>query len=251
MKVTAYKTKLVQPGDNLCTVIAESLPALPERSVLVIASKLFSTSENRFVPRTTEDRTEKHNLVRQEAEWYLEPHTSKYDLMLTIKHNLMFANAGIDESNANGQYLLWPEDPQASLNKVWQFLRQQYGVKEVGVTMSDSAGMPLNWGVTGRAITYCGFKPLKSYIGKADLFGRLLKMEQVSMVQSITVAAVLEMGEGDERTPLGLVEDVKDLEFVDHVPTPEELHSLKLEMDDDAFAPILTKAEWKKGGAET
>ncbi len=249
MKVTAYKTRLVKAGDDITQVIAESLTTLPERSIVVIASKIFSTCENRFVPKTVpeDDKTEKHELVRKEADWYLDANSSQYNLMLTIKRNWMFVNAGIDESNADNHYLLWPSDPQASVNKVWQFLREHYGVKEVGVTMSDSTSIPLNWGVTGHAIAHCGFNPLKSYIGKPDLFGREMKMEQVNIMQSVTTAGVLEMGEGNEQTPLAVVEDVRDIEFQDHVPTAEELAVLKIELKDDAYEPILSKADWKKG----
>lgn len=250
MQVTAYKTPRINAKEDLFQVIADAIPYLPERSFLVIASKIVSTCENRFVPKVTGDRQEKHDLVRQEAEWFIEPHSSKYDLMLTIHRNWMFVNAGIDESNADNQYILWPKDPQASVNAVWRFLREHYKIKEVGVTMSDSISIPLNWGVMGHAIAYCGFNPLKSYIGKPDLFGRTMKMEQVNIMQSVTAAAVLEMGEGNESTPLGVVRDVKDVEFLDHEPTATELANLKIALEDDAYAPILTKAEWKIGGKQ-
>lgn len=249
MRVQAISTPLIKAGDDLNQVIASAIPTLPERSILVIASKIVSTCENCFVPKVTGTREEKHELVKTEAEWYLDPTASKYDVMLTIKRNWMFANAGIDESNADNQYLLWPRDPQASLVKVWQFLREHYGLTEVGVTMSDSCSMPLNWGVHGQAIAYCGFNPLKSYIGKPDLYGRLMKMEQVNIMQGVTAAAVLEMGEGNESTPLGIVTEIKDIEFQDHAPTAEELAALRISKEDDVFAPVLTKAEWHKGQA--
>jgi dihydrofolate synthase / folylpolyglutamate synthase len=249
MKVTAYSTPLVKAGDDITQIIANSISTLPERSVLVIASKIFSTCENRFVPKKSADKTEKHELVKQEAEWYTHPHSSLYNLMLTVKRNWIFVNAGIDESNADGQYILWPKDPQKSINQVWNFLRQHYEVKEIGLTMSDSTSIPLSWGVIGHAIAYCGFNPLRSYIGKPDLFGRPMQMEQVNVMQSVTAAATLEMGEGAERTPLGLVEDIKEIEFLDHEPTAEELAAQKIELEHDVFAPILTKAEWQKGRA--
>jgi dihydrofolate synthase / folylpolyglutamate synthase len=249
MKVTAYRTPIVQPKADLKQVIAQAIPSLPEKSFLVVTSKIVSTCENRFVMKTTEEKEEKHALVRKEAEWYLDAHSSKYNLMLTIKRNWIFVNAGIDESNADNQYILWPQDPQRSVNEIWQFVREHYGIKEVGITLSDSASIPLNWGVTGHEIAYCGFNPLKSYIGKTDLFGREMKMEQVNVAQSITAAAVLEMGEGAECTPLAVVEDVKNVEFQDHVPTEAELAALRITLEDDAFEPLLTKVAWKKGDA--
>lgn len=248
MQIAAHQTKLIKNGDSLFEIIAQSISSVPENSVLVVSSKIISTCEGRFVPKIKDTREEKHDLVRQEATLYTQPHSSKYDLMLTIKENWMFVNAGIDESNADGQYLLWPENPQQSANDIWKFVREHFGVKNIGVTISDSTSIPLNWGVIGHAIAHCGFEALKSYIGKPDLYGRLLKMEQVNMMQSITVAAVLEMGEGAERTPLGMVRDVRDIVFQDRIPSQKELDFLHIEIEDDAFAPILTKADWKKGG---
>jgi dihydrofolate synthase / folylpolyglutamate synthase len=247
MQVKSYKTPLIKAGQDIKEIIANAIPTLPERSFVVIASKIVSTCENRFVPKMTEDKEEKHALVRQDADLYLDPHSSKYNLMLTIKRNWMFVNAGIDESNADNQYILWPADIQKSVNEIWHFLREHYGVKEVGVTISDSTSIPLNWGVIGHGIAYCGFWPLKSYIGKPDLFSREMKMEQVNIMQGVTIAAVLEMGEGAESTPLAVVEDVRDVQFQDHVPTDAELTQLKIEIEDDAYAPLLTKAEWKEG----
>ena len=253
MKVTAYKTPLIKKNDNLFEVIAHAIPTLPERSIVVVSSKIIATCEDRFVPKQAgldreAQRAEKHDLVRQEADLFTDPHSSKYDLMLTIKRNWMFVNAGLDESNADDHYLLWPRNPQQAANDIWQFLRSHYGVSEVGVTISDSSSMPLNWGVIGRGIAHCGFEALKSYIGKPDLYGRPMKMEQVNITQAVTVAGVLEMGEGSEQTPLAVVEEIRDVVFQDRVPTNQELADLHIELEDDAYAPILTKADWKKGG---
>jgi F420-0:gamma-glutamyl ligase len=246
MHVVAFKTPIVKPGDDLFAVIAITLPSLEEKSIVVFASKIFATAENRFVPKVTGEKEEKQALARKEADLYLDPTSSKYNIMLTIKGNWMFANAGIDESNADGSYLLWPKDPQESANNTWAFLRKHYGVKEVGVTISDSSSLPLNWGVTGHAIAHCGFNPLRSYIGKLDLFGREMAMEQLNIAQSVTAAAVLEMGEGAEQTPFAVVSDLHNVEFHDHAPTSAELAALRIDIEDDVFAPLLTKAEWKK-----
>ncbi|NCN87789.1 MAG: putative folate metabolism gamma-glutamate ligase [Candidatus Pacebacteria bacterium] len=244
MKITAIKTPIVQPNDDLRSIIKNAIPHIPERSVIVIASKIFSTCENRFVKKN-DNPSQKIELIKQEADKYTDPHSSKYKLMMTIKRNILFVNAGIDESNANNQFILWPEDPQSSVNQIWRFLREEYNLKEVGVSMSDSASQMLNWGVVGRSIAYCGFNPLRSYVGTKDLFGKEMKMEKTNVLQSLTDAAVLEMGEGDEQTPIAIVEDISNIEFQDHPPTEQELAELKIDIEDDAFAPILTKAEWK------
>ena len=41
--------------------------------------------------------------------------------------------------------------------------------------------------------------------------------------------------------------DLKNIEFQDRNPSEEELENLKIDMEDDLFAPFLKSAEWKKG----
>jgi len=248
MEVHAIKTRLVRAGDPINDVIVESLDSIEEKSVLVIASKIFSFCENRLVLKTSDDKNEKWELVKKEADLWLHPDESIYQCMLTIKGNWMFANAGIDESNAGGKnFVLWPKDPQASVNRVWNFLRDHYRVKEVGVIMSDSRSMPLNWGVVGHGIAYCGFEPLYSYIDQPDLFGRPMQMERTSVVQSLVSAGTIEMGEGNERTPMAVITKIPRITFVSHVPSNEEINRLKPSVKDDIYAPLLTRVEWNKG----
>ena len=115
--------------------------------------------------------------------------------------------------------------------------------------MSDSKSFPLNWGVIGHGIVHCGFRALKSYIGQPDLFGREMRMEKVNLVQSLAAAGVLEMGEGNEQTPIAVIADIKDIVFQSRPPTAKELKSLKINLENDAYAPILLRADWKKGGS--
>jgi F420-0:gamma-glutamyl ligase len=75
-------------------------------------------------------------------------------------------------------------------------------------------------------------------------------MEQSNIMQSITDAAVLEMGEGNECMPLAIVSDFKQpIEFVDHEPTNEDLSRLKIDIEDDVYYPILKNVQWHIGGA--
>ncbi len=248
MIVTPIKTSLVKVGDNINDIICQSINIIPENSILVVASKIVSVCENRLVEKVTGAKEEKYELVRGEAELYTEPHSSKYNMMLTVKRNFIFVNAGIDESNADNQYILWPKDPQKSVNEIWEFVREYYKIKNVGVTMSDSSSYMLNWGVIGRALAHCGFNPLRSYIGKPDLFGKTMKMEQTNIMQSVTDAAVLEMGEGNECTPIAIVSDFSQpIEFLDHKPTKEELVKLKINISDDVYYPILKNSNWHIG----
>ena len=168
--VTAVRTPLIRPGSDLAVV---------------------SIAEGRLIGRAG-DRAALHDLVRREAEYYLEPHVSRYDIMLTIKGNWMFVSAGIDQSNAAGQLAPWPRDPQRSTNHLWRRLRAHTaGERRLGVILADSGGIPLNWGVVGRGIAHCGFQALRDYTGTPDLHGRKFTMEKTNLVQSIAAAAVL------------------------------------------------------------
>jgi len=248
MIVKPIKTSLVKVGDNINDIISQSIKTIPENSILVVASKIVSVCENRLVSKVTGTKEEKYQLVKGEAELYTDPHSSKFNMMLTVKRNFIFVNAGIDESNADNKYILWPKDPQKSANNIWEFVRKYYKVKNVGITISDSSSYMLNWGVVGRALAHCGFNPLRSYIGKPDLFGKTMKMEQTNVMQSVTDAAVLEMGEGDERTPIAMVSDfTHQIDFQDHKPTKAELAKLKINIKDDVYYPILKNAKWQRG----
>jgi F420-0:gamma-glutamyl ligase len=249
MKITAYKTDLITPGDSIEELIIKNIKQLPENSILTIVSKAFSFSENRLVPKVTGTTEEMHKLAKQEADFYLDSSLSRYNLLLTIKGNWMFVNSGVDQSNSENQYTLWPKNPQESVNKIWKFLRLHYGLKNVGVIMTDSKSFPLSWGVVGHGIAYAGFNPLKDYRGSKDLHGREMEMEKLSIVQSIATAACLEMGEGNEQRPIAVVNELQqDIEWLDHVPTQDELDDLSISIEDDLFAPMLTSLDWEKGG---
>jgi F420-0:gamma-glutamyl ligase len=142
MKVTAIQTPIVKPGEDLHRFLTNHLPPLPEKSFVVITSKIVSFAQNRLVPIEPDNPGQKHQLARQEADLYLDPSASRYNLMLTVKNSILAVNAGIDESNSQGHYLLWPENPQQTADELWQFLRRQFGVKELGVILTDSKTMP-------------------------------------------------------------------------------------------------------------
>lgn len=269
MQIHALQSRLVQANDNLLTVIDEAIAAdprlagkLPENSVLAISSKIISYCQGRLVKKTQSEaqgfskeqaRDEKHALVQKEAQLYTDPHSSKYDLMLTIKDSTLAVNAGIDESNANldGEecFVLWPEKIQETLNQVWQYLRDKHQLKNFGVITTDSRSFPLRWGVVGTTLAYCGFRGLNNHIGQKDLFGREIHMVQVNTAEALGVAATFAMGEVGERTPLALVSELEKVQFVDQPPSEAELANNKIALEDDAYAPLLEKATWQKGGS--
>jgi Uncharacterized conserved protein len=166
---------------------------------------------------------------------------------LTIKNGTLAASAGVDESNANGHYILLPENPQNTANQIRQYLKTKFQLNNFGVIITDSISSPLRWGVRGIALAYSGFVPFRSYIGKSDIFGRTMHYSKVFLPDPLATAAVLLMGEGNESQPLVIISQLDFLDFVDRNPSPEELASVTIELEDDLYAPLLTAVKWLPG----
>lgn len=245
MKVVAIKThKITAQDKDLLKILDKYLSKLKEKSILAITSKIVSITEGRFVSMCGAN---KDDLIKQESRLYLPREQNRYNVSLTIARNMLAATAGIDESNANGYYILWPRNPQATVNKVRAYLKKRFKIKNVGVIITDSKTSPLRWGVTSIALVYSGFAPLKNYIGKKDLFGRKFEFEKLSIIDSLAGAASVVMGEGAECTPIAVISDSPFVEFQDRNPTAKELSGLKIKIDEDLYGPFLQNVKWKKG----
>lgn len=247
MKVWAIKTrKFLPPKDDLWDLLS-AIRLLKENSVVAITSKVVAIGEGRCIPF---DKISKDELAIQEADKYLLRETSPGGWILhTIKNNMLVASAGVDESNGAGYFILWPKNPKLSAKKIWQFLRKKFKVKNLAVIITDSRLVPMRRGVVGIAISYFGFKPLKDYRGKVDIFGREFKMETSNIPDSLATAAVLEMGEGSEQQPIAIITDVPYINFIKREFTPKtQDDSFEIPEKEDMFYPFLSKALWKKGG---
>src|SRR3989344_8065312 len=114
MIITPIKTRvLVPPHDDRRAAISVALPTLKERSVLAITSKVVGIDERRCIAK--KDAPDKDELIRREADSYLSrDFVPNRWVMHTVKHGVFIPSAGVDESNANEHYILWPRDPQKS-----------------------------------------------------------------------------------------------------------------------------------------
>jgi len=247
--VRPVKTRKVVAGSgSIFDLLDESLSKLKEGSVLAITSKVVAICDGRVVPI---EQAEAQDLVIQEADYYLPKEMSKYDFSFTITHGTLIPRAGIDESNGNGNYILWPKNPVKSAIAIRRHLHQRFKLKKIGVIITDSTVRPLHYGVEGVTIGYSGFKPNKDYVGQPDLFGRPLEVTNANMADALAAAAALVMGEGTEQTPIAIIEDLPFVEFQDRDPTKEELDNFYIPMlKDDLFAPFLKSVVWRRGGRQ-
>lgn len=250
MIVKAIKThKITSKDTDLFRVLDQYIETLEENSVLAVTSKIVSITEGRILKMDDGGNDQvKERLIAENSQFYLPRTSNKYNISFTITNNILSASAGIDESNGNGFYILWPKNAQDSANKIREYLLEKFNLKNFGVIITDSKTTPLRWGVTGIALAHSGFLALNDYIGKPDLFGRAFVYEKLNTADSLASAAVLEMGEGSEQTPLAILSNLKSIQFQDRNPTEEELENSKIKMEDDLFAPFLNNANWQKGG---
>ena len=235
MEIITIKTRpLLPPQDNLFPILDEVLTDLKERDVICITSKVLAIHQGRSIPIS--DVANKDDLIIQEAEKYIDrSEVPNGYTLLTIKEQTLIASSGIDESNSNGYYVLWPTECDQLLAEICNYLKNKHGIKELGVIATDSHTLPLRRGVTGIATGFFGINPLNDYRGKPDIFGRALKMTQTDVVDSLAAMAVFHMGEGSEQTPIVVLRDLE------HVTFSEDNHrsQFNIPLHDDIYFPLL------------
>lgn len=216
---------MVQPGDDLAALAVSALvdaAIAPETGdVLVIAQKIVSKAEDRFVDVSTVKPSAKaETLAAQTGKdaRFCEVVLSESKRVVRHRANLIIAehrlgwvmaNAGIDHSNvAPGdgaeRVLLLPLDPDASARAIREELVASYGVP-IAVIVSDSFGRPFRRGTVGIALGAAGLPAVIDWRGHPDLFGRALEVTETGFADEIAAAASLVMGQADEAMPMVLV----------------------------------------------
>jgi F420-0:gamma-glutamyl ligase len=230
MVIKTIKTRIFKTNENIFSFIEHYLPKIKEKSILAVTSKIIALAEGRAVDKTSE--ADKEKIIRRESDSIL---PTKY-VFLTIKDGMVMANAGVDESNADGKIILLPKDSFKTAAKIREYFKRKNKLKNLGVIITDSRCLPLRAGITGVALGYAGFKGVKDYRRTLDIFKRPFKFSLVDIADSLATAAVLEMGEGDERRPLAVIEGAS-VDFIEKIKKNE----LKIDIKDDMYGPIFKK----------
>src|SRR6516225_3606815 len=153
---------MIKPGDDLAAITVAAFAAngiVPEDGdVLVVAQKIVSKAEGRYVDVATVQPSER--AIALAAELDKDPRFVEVVLseskrvvrhrpgLLIVEHRLGFvmANAGIDHSNVptedgSERVLLLPIDPDGSAQALRRQVMEVFGVA-IGVIISDSFGRP-------------------------------------------------------------------------------------------------------------
>jgi coenzyme F420-0:L-glutamate ligase/coenzyme F420-1:gamma-L-glutamate ligase len=214
---------IIKPGDDLADLIADVIKHaemnLADGDILVIAQKIISKSEDRFVNLNDISPSERAlelaqhvdkdarliELVIEESKSILRYRSGT----IIVEHRLGFvcANAGIDHSNvrkdndSDDWVLLLPENPDRSADGIRQSL-EKWSNKRIGVMVIDSHGRAWRLGTVGVAIGLSGIPGIEDLRGDADMFGRTLRVTQVGVADELAAAASLMMGQAAEGTPV-------------------------------------------------
>jgi coenzyme F420-0:L-glutamate ligase len=223
--IRPIKTRIFNEREDIVGFIRAHVPKLKNGSVLIVTSKIVALAEGRIAKASEQKR-----LIKEESDWTLKTKLGN----VTLKDGILMWNAGIDSSNAKSGIILLPKDSFEAAAKVRKELLKLYKIKKLGVVITDSRIMPLRAGVVGIALGYAGFKGIKDYRGKKDIFGKKLAYTQTDIADSIATAAILTMGEGAEKRPLCIVEDAP-VEFTNRLSRNELLVALR----DDMYQPLF------------
>jgi coenzyme F420-0:L-glutamate ligase/coenzyme F420-1:gamma-L-glutamate ligase len=216
---------MVRSGDDLGAItmagFAATGIAAEDGDVVVVAQKIVSKAENRFVDVTAVEPSEEALALAPQVEKdprLVQVVLSESKRIVRYRQNLMIAehrlgyvmaNAGIDHSNvAPGdgveRVLLLPVDPDASAEALRRRLFE-LSSKRIAVIISDSFGRPFRRGTVGIALGAAGLPAVIDWRGQPDLFGRKLEVTETGFADEIAAAASLVQGQADEARPIVVV----------------------------------------------
>lgn len=235
LEIIPLKTKIFNPPQEdifpeLLEVLAQG--SIKEGDIVIITSKIVSIHEGRSIP--IGDVKDKEELVKSESDWYF-PAGEHNKWSLSFAYNTLIFAAGIDESNANGHYILLPKDSNQSAKDIREVLLKKFSLEKIGVIIIDSHCVPFRKGSIGVALGSAGIRPVTEFTGKKDLFGRPFEHTRINVVDSIATTATYVMGETDEQTPVCIVRDAPHITFTDE----DCANDVIISPEEDMYYPLI------------
>ncbi len=231
MEVIPVTTQLFVERMSLIDFILKHVRQLQEGDIIAITSKIVALAQGRVGSRLS-----KRKYIYRDSKKVIETPWA----FLTLTGDGWCINAGVDESNANGRVIFLPKDPQRVAEIIRKKLLKHFAYKQLGVLITDTKSLPLRIGTMGRSIGYAGFEPLKSYVGKKDLFGRKSRFTQSNIADALAASAVVVMGEGNEQTPVAILRDAP-VRFTKQRGVNKKSPSLVLLPEKDIYAVVYKK----------
>lgn len=218
--LTAYAIagiERIAPGTDLpavlCTAIDRNRIEIKDGDVLVVASKIVAKAEGRI--RRADSRAAFESLVAEATLGEVAARTftaGSGPAVVTVARTAagtVQAAAGLDRSNADGQVVLHPADPDGSAAALRAAFERWFGVR-LAVVVSDSTSRPWRRGVFDFALGTAGLAGLDSQRGRPDDDGRVQTATERAVADEIAAAADLVKGAA-RGLPLAVVRGVADL----------------------------------------
>jgi coenzyme F420-0:L-glutamate ligase/coenzyme F420-1:gamma-L-glutamate ligase len=244
---------LIRGGDNVPKIIVgvcrDNGLDIEDHDVIVVAQKIFSKAERRIlrledtVPSKKAKKLSKVTgkdprfveLVLRESKTVLK--ASREILLVKDRRGFVCINAGIDKSNIEGEenFALLPENPDHSARRCRLAIQKLTG-KSVAVIICDTYSRPFRRGQVNFAIGVSGIDLFRDYRGKRDLFGHVLRVKNVAVVDEIAAAAELLIGQGAEAIPVVII---RGLEESVEVREDGSVSELTISEDEDLFRGVL------------
>ena len=239
----------ISPGVDLGSVIYVALQAqkleLQQGDIFVVTQKIASKAEGRIVNLTEvqpsafaeiaaaqgkKDAQHIEVVLRESRRIVRMDHGV---LIAETKHGFICANAGVDESNVNGEreLTLLPVDPDRSARELRARLQQLAGADsgfDIAVIISDTWGRPWRNGQVNAAIGVAGLESIVDYRGQRDPYGYELQASAIAVADELAAAAELVMGKID-RIPVALIRGYQ------YIPSKNDARSLLRDTSTDMF----------------
>lgn len=205
---------VIRQGDDLVALFVEAAAkadlALQANDIVVVTQKIVSKAEGCLVSlrevapspfaqayaRQWDKDPRQVEVVLQQSRRIVK--MDRGVLIAETHHGFICANAGVDQSNIEGDELVavLPPDPDASARAIRAGLRERLGI-DVAVILSDTFGRPWRDGLVNVAIGLAGIGAARDYTGLHDAQGYELKVTTLAVADELAAAAELVMNKLD------------------------------------------------------
>ena len=213
----------INPGDDLSKIISNALikelVSIDDGDVIIIAQKIISKSENRYVDLSCISASRQAIAIGKKLNKdprFIQIILNESNEIISIEKNVIIVehklgfvhiNAGIDRSNISqktDQVLLLPKNPALSSQQL-QVRLSTLLQRDISVIVTDSMTRPYRSGITNFALASSNIQSLINISSEKDIYGNLLKYTEIAVADEIAAAAGLLMGQGSDMQPVILL----------------------------------------------
>ena len=220
IQINPVKFKMdIKPNDDITEMIlSSSKKSIDDGDIIVISQKIISKQEGRVINLNSVIPSELSVGIASAYEKdpkLVETILSESKRIVRMEHgviivetnnNFICANAGVDESNVEKGYAtLLPVNPDRSAKRIRDDILQITG-KNIAVIISDTFGRPFRLGQTDHAIGIAGIESIRNFEGKPDMFGKIMRVTAIAIVDELCSAAELVMGK-TEKCPVAIIKN--------------------------------------------